>query len=76
MVFGPIAPHWINIDDNNITVEGCLLYLLYRIGPCPGCNRTFIDKKGQIYAKITENWKLFVVLIFEHDMVKEMGKYL
>ena len=69
MAYGPIAPHWINIDGNNITVAVCLLYLLYRIGPCPDCNRTFFGKKGQIYVKITENWKIFVVLIFEDDMV-------
>ena len=29
MAYGPVAPHWINIDDNNITLEGCLLYICY-----------------------------------------------
>ena len=31
--------------------------------------KNFSGKKGQIYAKITENWKIFVVLIFEGDIV-------
>ena len=29
----------------------------------------FWVKKGKIYAKITENWKMFVVFISEDDMV-------
>ena len=27
MTYGPVAPHWINIDD--ITVKGCLLLLTW-----------------------------------------------
>ena len=33
MAYCPVAPNWINIGDNNIMIEGCLLYLIYRIGP-------------------------------------------
>ena len=33
MAYGPVAPHWINFDEYNSTLEGCLLYLQNRTMP-------------------------------------------
>ena len=43
-----------------------------RIGQSPSCNKSFKDFWGKIVkicAKLARNWKIFVVFMFEDEMV-------